>query len=153
MKNKHIIAFQIGFVCLIAIVFSIGISYLTNVIQEVKPRESKTMEDYHNLIEDSKNKIDEMAQDKWLRVSDIKKALNSDYSGRSVLKSEYWRELLKKAEDSRKIYIAQPTAYSQMDIRLGITADQIIQALKSVDPNYIKPKKPNASDLSIEWEF
>jgi len=147
MKAKHIIGFHTALVVCIGILFSINFFYLNNLeikVEELKPKETKTIEDYHNLIEESKKKIDEITEDKWLKVSDIIKALKSHYWEPSFLRSEKWSELLNKAEDAPQVLWRKPIYDSAtlVDVEIGITAEQIIKALQSIDPNeFIRQKE------------
>lgn len=150
MKDKNIIGFHIALILFVVIVFCISAfntKYCTEKIEdkidELKPKETKTIEDYQNLIEESKEKIDEIAQDKWLKVSDIREKLGLSYSENYYqIRKEEWRELLKKAEDAPAILWKEPSYDSAtlVDVSIGITAKQIIKALQSIDPNeFIRP--------------
>ena len=124
-------------------------------VDELKPKETKTIEDYHNLIDDSKNKIDELAHDKWLKVSDIIDKCKKYYLPEIYIKEDKWRELLKKAEDSTFLLWSEPKSDSAtlVDVRIGVTAEQIIKALQSIDPNeYIRPKPEEDTKEDI-WQI
>jgi len=162
MKDRHIIGFHIALILFVAIIFCISLyntKYCTeklhNKIEELKPKETKTIEDYHNLIEDSKKKIDEIAQDKWLKVSDIKKEARKYMLPDILIKKDAWQEILKKAEDSPQSLWREPSYDSAtlVDVSIGVTAEQIIKALKSIDPNeFIRPKvkeKPAYYEIQI----
>ena len=140
MKTTYLILSGIAILVLAILILNISldsdIQVLEGKIEELKPKETKTIEDYHNLIEESKKKIDEIVADKWLKASDIKDKLNSYYGRCSFLESEEWQELLKKAEDAPQfIQWEKATDFSLLDVRIGITAEQILEALKSIDPN------------------
>lgn len=158
MKAKHLIPISIAILLLVVLVGDILLTYQMGVIEgkveQLKPKETKTIEDYQNLIDESKEKIDEIAADKWLKVSDIKAKFSLSYSKTDYyLGVDDWRELLKKAEDAPQ-FIAwkqTPTYHSMVDVSIGVTAEQIVEAFKSIDPNsLIRQKKEKiTSDFTI----
>ena len=151
------------FLLLTLLIFNIRLIYevgeVEGKVEQLKPKETKTIEDYHNLIEESKEKIDEIAQDKWLKVSDIVENLTLSYSKTSYyLDKADWLELLKKAENAPQIlWEPLPTNYSMIDVSIGVTAEQIVKAFQSIDPNSLirhkkKEKQKITSDVVIKFE-
>lgn len=161
MKATQIILICIIFISIGLAIGDFKLTYslgkIEGKIDNLKPKETKTIEDYHNLIEESKEKIDEIAADKWLKVSDLKEKFTLFCSGDSYyIEVVDWRELLKKAEDAPQILwepTPTPTNYSMVDVSIGVTAEQIVEAFKSIDPNSLirHKKEKTTSDFNSDF--
>jgi len=156
MKTMHIIltAGAIILLTTLSIFISIRIDDVEEKVEQLKPKKTETIEDYQNLIEDSKKKIDEITEEKWLKVSDIKNEMTLISNFYRIYESE-WRELLTKAKDAPvDIRWTKTETYEPIvDVSIGVSAEQIVKAFKSIDPNsLIRKQEKEPSSIYLHYE-